>query len=40
MHDWYTFDTLLEAPARSMIGTWFLVDMEYMYEITYCSSSC
>jgi hypothetical protein len=32
MHDWYTSSTLLEAPASSMIGAWFMVDMAYMYD--------
>jgi hypothetical protein len=34
MHDWYILGTLVEALASSMIGTWFMVDMTYMYGNT------
>jgi hypothetical protein len=34
MHDWYILGTLVEALASIMIGTWFMVDMAYMYGNT------
>jgi hypothetical protein len=30
MHDWYRIDTLFEALSRSIIGTWFMDDVEYI----------
>jgi hypothetical protein len=35
MHDWYILGTLVDALSSSMIGTWFMVDMTYMYGNTY-----
>ena len=35
MHEWYILGTLVKELASSMIGTWFMVDMAYMYVNTY-----
>jgi hypothetical protein len=32
MHDWYTSSALVKAPTSSLIGTYFVVDLTYMYD--------
>ena len=36
MHDWYISSTLVEAPTSSLIGTYFMEDLAYMYENSSC----
>jgi hypothetical protein len=36
MHDWYISSTLVEAPTSSLIGTYFMEDLAYMYEDSSC----
>jgi hypothetical protein len=36
MHEWYIYSTLVEAPTSSLIGTYFMEDLAYMYEDSSC----
>ena len=39
MHDWYILGTLLEALASTIVGTWFMDDVAYMYGYTFRRTS-
>ena len=40
MNNWYKLDTLFEALASSIIGTWFMNNVEYVYGYIDYGTSC